>query len=270
MVTWIQDGHARFKKFDLADKESYSYLLGAFHGDGNINKNSITYTIDIKNKAYSKSIKKELEKCFTGCSVYIKNCDITKVSIHSRSIAAYFSNKNKGIWDPGSLIDIDINHYLAGIIDTDGSFPKSKSFRCVITQKNKENIELLALLLDKIGVSYTKTIDRKYTNKLGTFFISTLSIYGKRNFDILSKLPYRNPFRIKRIKETIKKYSTKKFKRTKGELEKLLAPYLNNFITVKKLCDLTQCTRGNIEYKLSSMKNIIRKKINNKYHYKYA
>lgn len=268
MADYIQCGHRRYRSFKISDKSSYEYLLGAYHGDGTTSqKNAIIYTIDSRNINYISNMNTIIKKAFNGIEVALKNrvektSNVARVIIYSSCLYPLFNEyKKDGIWKLPDITNIEA--YLAGVIDTDGCIMLKKNTAiCKIVQKNKENIYLLSTLFSKLGIEHKLLIDYAYTNYLGNFTRSELTIRNKKQISKILDFPYLNYNRILKVKQIKETYKTLKEKRQNGELESLILKSLDSPKTIGQLIKETNLTSGNLGYKILRMKTIKREKVN--------
>ena len=230
--------------FDLHQRE-FSYLLGVIHGDGYINnkpymghltihvcKRDLAYAYTLLNLAHSlgwKSAKlnkgKNGGKLFTYCS---KN--LTEYLVRfKRNRLWYFPEK------PGNLL-----HYIAGLVDTDGSIRK-RGLLVRIGQRNNGNLAKITPFLDELGMSYTFSTWRNNANEI--------SIKGAQ-----SCVPFLTAMRHSRKLEILKERLTKSTAFEKRNNQILTLIDAAGSISVSELATKLECLPATVAYNLKQLR----------------
>jgi DNA-binding transcriptional ArsR family regulator len=230
--------------FDLHRKE-FSYFLGVIHGDGYINDKpntgNITVHVCAKDHSYAdtllslahsigwKSAKlnkgKNGGKLFTYCS---KN--LTEYLVRfKRNRLWYFPEK------PGNLL-----HYIAGLVDTDGSIRK-RGLLVRIGQRNNGNLAKIIPFLDELGMLYTFSTWRNNTNEI--------SIKGAQ-YCVPFLTAMRHPRKLEILKERLAKST--KFEKRNNQILTLIDA--TGSVSVSELATKLKCLPTTVSYSLKQLR----------------
>jgi len=170
-----------------------AYLIGVIHGDGSVSKDLQYVTITTEGKDYLEEINKLFESIFdlTGqINVLNKRGTCYRLTIGSKTVHSFLSHfcpvgrkKNK-LSIPKVILDNNdlLKHYLAGLFDTDGSFPHTekgvKSRFFLFTQSSVNFVEEIYEALKKLQIPVNKPRP----------FLSTNSPYDRRRQLIESRI----------------------------------------------------------------------------------
>lgn len=183
---------------------SYEYLLGAIHGDGNINFNitkkqgrvpsGLTVTVGRDDASYSEVIRNAMLDVFPEGNAYSKlEGSVYRVRIYNVTLAKHFFQwKHDGVWEVPDLKHPQ--HYLAGIWDTDGYIGGSRRTKIEVRIKKSGNLRHVARALSDLGFTRIVTKTRHYRNSLGCFESESICLSSKKDIVNFKELiPLRHP-----------------------------------------------------------------------------
>jgi hypothetical protein len=129
---------------------NWSYLLGVIHGDGHIAKRSISISVSYKEPGYAELLC-ELWRTLGFEPKTYRPRSALRVDVHDAALAkVLLQTKCSGRW--AIPLEVDIGHYFAGVIDTDGHATKPPKRAVVITLKQSGNLLKLCARLESAGL----------------------------------------------------------------------------------------------------------------------
>lgn len=152
----LMHGNDKFGDMHVKD----AYLLGALFGDGNYSNNScvsLSITTEEEYEYYNKNYNINISKLkntangglyaqiyFRGLHPLLKTYNMDKQSFENKKLP-----NNIWQWDKSSIAD-----FLAGYFDADGNIQivKTKHRSIKLTCKYKDTLELISILLQKLGI----------------------------------------------------------------------------------------------------------------------
>lgn len=196
---WLKNPNKKTKLINIDDifininKQSYSYILGVYLGDGYIDKISRTYrlriALDSRQDLVIKDCIKHLSILFPDNKINfnkVKNTNLCNISIHSNLLPIIFPHLGKGkkherdiILTEQQILNINSNYLMKGLFHTDGSFyiAINKYPRYQFTNMSKDIINMFNDCLLNVGIT-AKIIQRKNG-------IYNILIQNKKNVKIL-------------------------------------------------------------------------------------
>lgn len=187
---------------DWSNKD-WSYLLGVVHGDGNVSTRSIRVSVSYKDKEYANTITELWDKLGYDPKVYRPRTALA-IDVHNSILTNELRKyKFNGKWAlPAGL---DKNHWMAGIIDTDGTVTiASKKCAVIITLKRSGNLEHVRDALGEIGICGVNIHNRisKFRGKEYEVEEMRLTSFDKI-LQFNKYVPLRHPRKLLRLKNII-------------------------------------------------------------------
>jgi len=189
--------------------EDWSYLVGAFHGDGfarqrkpgNIGSSELVFTVGCKDSDYADVLTNLLGKYSIR-----KDKDTLRVCAYGEIASKFVNLKHKGIWNL-SYPPFHVNSWLAGLYDTDGGFYGDKRRqRIEFFQKNNGNVGYVANVLEFLGINYKLALRKERISIKGirSSASSDLRITSVADIINFSKLiTLRHPRKAKKLIEMV-------------------------------------------------------------------
>lgn len=214
------------KTLDFSNPD-WAYFLGVVHGDGNISTRSICIAIGYNAIYYKESIICLLD----DLGLHYKICNTKsaiRVDINNTKLTNVFREyKKDGKWFIPP--EINIENYIAGIIDTDGcvsntstKLSKHRKMAVIINLKRSGNLLKVGALLTQLGFRDIVVHNRimKYNKKPYPF--ESLCITGMDRLKLFNdKIKLRHKLKKEKMDSIIKGINEFEFKKNKSVPQQL-------------------------------------------------